>query len=152
MVNVSVIGRLGADSEIRTNKNGSQFLHFRMATDEFKNGKNETSWLSVACYGERSIKMQQWLTKGKPVSVHGIETVDTYTDRNGQVQISRDILADRVDFVSVGGSGQTESNSSETVGEEQQISAGTMKQKEVPQPQAVQPQAAALADDDDLPF
>lgn len=150
MVNVEFIGRLGADSEVKTGKSGNQFLSFRVATDEYRNGKNEASWLNVVYTGERAIKMHQWLTKGKAVSVHGVENVGTYVDRNGQVQVSRDVMADRVDFVNVGGSGQTQSNSATTTQGQANVAAptniappaGTMK------PQETMPSN----DEDDLPF
>lgn len=150
MVNVEFIGRLGADSEVKTGKSGNQFLSFRVATDEYRNGKNEASWLNVVYTGERAIKMHQWLTKGKAVSVHGVENVGTYLDRNGQVQVSRDVMADRVDFVNVGGSGQTQSNSATTTQGQANVAApaniappaGTMK------PQETTP----AKDEDDLPF
>ena len=150
MVNVEFIGRLGADSEVKTGKSGNQFLSFRVATDEYRNGKNEASWLNVVYTGERAIKMHQWLTKGKAVSVHGVENVGTYVDRNGQTQVSRDVMADRVDFVNVGGSGQTQSNSTTTTQGQANVAAptniappaGTMK------PQETMPSK----DEDDLPF
>lgn len=144
MVNIEFIGRLGADSEVKVGKSGNQFLSFRAATDEWRNGKNEASWLNVIYPGERGVKMHQWLTKGKAVSVHGVENVGTYVDRNGQVQVSRDVMADRVDFVNVGGSGQTQSNAASTVAAPTNIAppAGTMK------PQETTP----AKDDDDLPF
>ena len=144
MVNVEFIGRLGADSEVKVGKSGNQFLSFRAATDEWRNGKNEASWLNVIYPGERAIKMHQWLTKGKAVSVHGVENVGTYVDRNGQVQVSRDVMADRVDFVNVGGSGQTQSNTASTVAAPTNIAppAGTMKPQET----------TSAKDDDDLPF
>lgn len=151
MVNVEFIGRLGADSEVKTGKSGNQFLSFRVATDEYRNGKNEASWLNVVYTGERAIKMHQWLTKGKAVSVHGVENVGTYLDRNGQVQVSRDVMADRVDFVNVGGSGQTQSNSTTTT---------TQGQANVAAPTNIAPPAGTMKpqettpakDEDDLPF
>lgn len=159
MVNVEFIGRLGADSEVKVGKSGNQFLSFRIATDEYRNGKNEASWLNVVYTGDRAIKMHQWLTKGKAVSVHGVENVSTYTDRNGQVQVSRDVMADRVDFVNVGGSGQTQSNSSTTTTTQNQTNVGQ------PAPNVAAPTNIALStgtmkpqettpakDDDDLPF
>ena len=151
MVNVEFIGRLGADSEVKAGKSGNQFLSFRVATDEYRNGKNEASWLNVVYTGERAIKMHQWLTKGKAVSVHGVENVGTYLDRNGQVQVSRDVMADRVDFVNVGGSGQTQSNSATTT---------TQGQANVAAPTNIAPPAGTMKpqettpskDEDDLPF
>lgn len=150
MVNVEFIGRLGADSEVKTGKSGNQFLSFRVATDEYRNGKNEASWLNVVYTGERAIKMHQWLTKGKAVSVHGVENVGTYVDRNGQVQVSRDVMADRVDFVNVGGSGQTQSNSATTTQGQANVAAPT---NIAPPAGTMKPQETTPAkDEDDLPF
>lgn len=157
MVNVEFIGRLGADSEVKTGKSGNQFLSFRAATDEYRNGKNEASWLNVVYTGERAIKMHQWLTKGKAVSVHGVENVSTYIDRNGQVQVSRDVMADRVDFVNVGGSGQTQSNTSTTTQGQANVGQSTPN---VAAPTNIAPPAGTMKpqettpakDDDDLPF
>lgn len=150
MVNVEFIGRLGADSEVKVGKSGNQFLSFRVATDEYRNGKNEASWLNVVYTGERAIKMHQWLTKGKAVSVHGVENVGTYVDRNGQTQVSRDVMADRVDFVNVGGSGQTQSNSSTTTQGQANVAAPT---NIAPPAGTMKPQETTPAkDEDDLPF
>ena len=150
MVNVEFIGRLGADSEVKTGKSGNQFLSFRVATDEYRNGKNEASWLNVVYTGERAIKMHQWLTKGKAVSVHGVENVGTYVDRNGQTQVSRDVMADRVDFVNVGGSGQTQSNSTTTTQGQANVAAPT---NIAPPAGTMKPQETTPAkDEDDLPF
>ena len=150
MVNVEFIGRLGADSEVKTGKSGNQFLSFRVATDEYRNGKNEASWLNVVYTGERAIKMHQWLTKGKAVSVHGVENVGTYLDRNGQVQVSRDVMADRVDFVNVSASGQTQSNSATTTQGQANVAAPT---NIAPPAGTMKPQETTPAkDEDDLPF
>ena len=150
MVNVEFIGRLGADSEVKTGKSGNQFLSFRVATDEYRNGKNEASRLNVAYTGERAIKMHQWLTKGKAVSVHGVENVGTYVDRNGQTQVSRDVMADRVDFVNFGGSGQTQSNSATTTQGQANVAAPT---NIAPPAGTMKPQETTPAkDEDDLPF
>ena len=150
MVNVEFIGRLGADSEVKTGKSGNQFLSFRVATEEYRNGKNEASWLNVVYTGERAIKMHQWLTKGKAVSVHGVENVGTYIDRNGQTQVSRDVMADRVDFVNVGGSGQTQSNTSTTTQGQANVAAPT---NIAPPAGTMKPQETTPAkDEDDLPF
>lgn len=158
MVNVEFIGRLGADSEVKIGKNGNQFLSFRVATDEYRNGKNEASWLNVVCTSERAIKLHQWLTKGKAVSVHGVENVGTYLDRNGQVQVSRDVMADRVDFVNVGGSGQTQSNTAATATQNQ--AKPNVAAPNVATPTDIAPPAGTMKsqetmpakDDDDLPF
>ena len=141
MINVNFNGRLGADAEVRTSKNGKQYVSMRVATDEFKNGEKSTAWLNVTYHSERAIKMQPFLKKGSAISVIGSETVGTYQDKNGETQISRDILADRVDFLGLGGSGSTQSN--ETV-----TDTGKFKKTD----EAEMATATASTSDDDLPF
>ena len=85
--------------------------------------------------------MQPFLKKGSAISVIGSETVGTYQDKNGETQISRDILADRVDFLGLGGSGSTQSN--ETV-----TDTGKFKKTD----EAEMATATASTSDDDLPF
>jgi single-strand DNA-binding protein len=154
-VNVNVIGRLGHDSEIMKNDNG-EFLSFSLATDEFRHGTKSTTWLSVS-YG--NTKMAEWLKKGRMVNVIGVETVRTYTDKNGEVQVSRNINADKIDFVSIG-SGTTQNNGSnvESASAPQNFTTGVLKkpteQKTVQQNTTPpsNPMAENKSDEDDLPF
>ena len=137
MININFIGRLGADAELKTStKNGKQFVTMRVATDEFKNGENTTAWINVTYTAERAIKMHEYLKKGSAVSVHGIETVGTYQNKNGETMVSRDVLADRVDFLGLGKSGDTQSNESAVAKTEEMAAAS----------------AASKVEADDLPF
>ena len=146
-VKVNVIGRLGADAEVRESKNG-KFVTFRVATDEFKNNTNETVWLSVSDFTSRTLKLAEYLKKGKLIDLSGVETCRIYNDKNGQPQIARDIIADRVEFVNVGSSGNTNSTTAtETTNPGFPADCGTL-QPPTPQPSM----ASASVDDDDLPF
>lgn len=102
MVNVNFIGRLGADAEIRTSKTNRQYVLLRVATDEYRNGEKSTSWLNVTYFGDRALKIAQFLKKGSHVFVMGTEMVSTYKTRTEEIGISRDIIADRIEFVSSG--------------------------------------------------
>ena len=111
MVNINFIGRLGADAELKTAKSGRQYVSMRVATDEFKKGEKSTSWLNVTYTGDRAIKMHEYLKKGSAIVVMGVETIDTYqSTKTGETMFSRDVIADRVDFVGLGKSGDTQSN------------------------------------------
>ena len=149
MVNVNVIGRLGNDSEVINGKNG-QFLSFRLATDDFKNGEKTTSWMRVTFNGEKGVKMAEWLKKGRMVNVMGTEFVSIYTDKSGQPQISRDISANNVEFVNIG-SGQTQSDTSSEV---MPTTGKLEKPVEQAKPKKVETVAAATTSEpeDDLPF
>lgn len=147
-VNVQIVGRLGGDSEIKTGKNGGQFVTFRLATDEYKGGKNETAWLNVVDYNEKTLKMAQYLKKGTMVNVHGVETVDVYQNRNGEFVPSRDIRAYSVDFVNSGQSGMTSSSDAQQV-TKPQVNEGVDCGKLTPPKTSNQ---TIQAVDDDLPF
>jgi len=137
------MGRLGADAELKTSKGGKQFVSMRIATDEFKNGERGTAWINVSYYAEKGTKMLEFLKKGSAVSVLGVETVGTYQSKNGETMVSRDVIADRVDFVNLGKSGDTQS--SETVAD-----TGTFKKK-ANEAETVAATAASSSEDD-LPF
>lgn len=154
-VKAQFIGRLGADAEVKTSKNGSQFLSMRVATDEFNNGVKGTAWLTVMYPGERAMKMKEWLTKGKLVSVFGTERVSLYDNRNGEKVISRDVMADCVDFVSVGGK---QEGQQETTAQPVSESVTPFKKPDEPfdavpvSPMATFPPTTPSDDIDDLPF
>ena len=143
MINVNFMGRLGADAELKTSKGGKQFVSMRIAADEFKNGERGTAWINVSYYAEKGTKMLEFLKKGSAVSVLGVETVGTYQSKNGETMVSRDVIADRVDFVNLGKSGDTQS--SETVAD-----TGTFKKK-ANEAETVA-ETAASSSEDDLPF
>ena len=140
MVNVNFIGRLGADSEVKTSNNGKQFVTFRVATDEFIKGEKSTAWLNVTYIGDRAVKMSEYLKKGHAVSVIGVETVRPYQTNNGETAFSRDILADRVDFVNLGQSKDANDG------------AASDKTDTPQKSNDMAVAAAATSSDDDLPF
>lgn len=145
MVNVNVIGRLGADAELINGKNG-QFLSFRMAVDDRVKNEKTTTWFRVTLNGDRVSKLVEYLTKGKLINVIGTETVGIYNAKDGTPQISRDIAASNVEFVSVG-SGSTASDSAVETKDTTEVTTGKFEKKPT-----VAATASADSSDDDLPF
>ena len=143
MIYSNIIGRLGADSEVRTSAKGNQFLSMRVASNDFIGGENVTTWINVMWSGDRAIKMQEFMKKGSAISAHGTLRTSLFKNKNGESAISIDLFADRVDFVNLGKSGDTQSN--ETVTE-----TGTFKPKEKEQEMAVASSETSAVDD--LPF
>ena len=142
MLYTQLIGRLGADAELRTSSKGNQFVSMRVASNDFFNGENVTTWVTVMWSGDRAVKMQEHMKKGSAVSVHGTLRTSLFTNKNGEQSISTDLFADRVDFVNLGKSGDTQTNEAVT-------DTGTFKPKAQSEEVAV---ASAASDADDLPF
>lgn len=106
-----LVGRLGADAELKTSKNGGQFVTMRVASNEFFGGENTTTWVSVIWHGDRAVKMAEYMKKGSQVFVVGKPKATIYTTKSGEAAIDETIYADSVDFVGGGNSGSTASNS-----------------------------------------
>lgn len=139
-----LVGRLGADAELKTSKNGGQFVTMRVASNEFFGGENTTTWVSVIWYGDRAVKMAEYMKKGSQVFVVGKPKATIYTTKSGEAAIDETIYADSVDFVG-GSSGSTASNAAVT-------DTGKFEKTEKTPKKAETKSAASQASDDDLPF
>jgi len=88
---VSLIGRLGQDAEIKTLQSGKMFLSFSVATDTYDSETKSTvpMWHSCALWSQRDGDTRRidglapYMTKGKQVSVDGSLKYNTYTNRDG---------------------------------------------------------------------
>lgn len=155
-VKVHVIGRLGADAEVRETKNGKEFATFNLAVDDFNQGKKTTTWFTVADFSEVAKRRAEFLKKGGMIEVQGIETCRPYMDRNNLPQVARDIRATHIDFISLGNrqEKETEVNVSAEL-KPQEIKTETPSvsvQTEVTTQQEVVNTAASTDFVDDLPF
>ena len=113
MITLNVVGRLGADAEVKNSEKG-RLVTLRLATDDFIDGQKATVWFSVAVKADTLGNIVPYLTKGKMVQVIGKERVRLYKDRNGETKIARDIFAHHVEFIG-SASGTTKSETSEVV-------------------------------------
>lgn len=140
-------GRLGADAELKTPQNGgSQFYSMRVATDDYKNGTEETVWVNVMVNQERVGKMK--FTKGSHVMVSGTLRTSIYQNKAGESMVSLDVIADSISYVRSGKSGATQSDSAST-----DNNFGKFKKNEEAAAAAPAPAGTAASNDaDDLPF
>ena len=139
--------RLGRDAEIKQTQNGSQYVAFTCATDVFTNGNTETVWFNVTDFSERTLKIAQYLTKGKLVSICGEYFDRIYTNKNNEQQIGRDVKALRIDFISTGRDATSETTTQTT---QQKVVSST--QQPMPQMPQMQMSISTNVDEDDLPF
>jgi len=100
-------GNLGADPEIRYTQNGTAVANFRLAvseqwTDKNSNEKKErTEWLSCVVWGKRAEVINQYLSKGSGVLVHGKLQTRKWQDKDGRDQYKTEINVS--DFTFTGG-------------------------------------------------
>lgn len=105
---VFLVGRLGADPEIRYSNNGQPWARLRLATSEkFKNKngelKEKTQWHRVTCFGQQAEFAGQAFGKGSLILVEGsIEYSEG--EKDGQKTYFTDIKAFRVQALETKGS------------------------------------------------
>ena len=160
MRKIELTGRLAADAERKISKTGKEFLSFRVGNNEFNDkdeqGNQKTYWFNVITFNQRHFGMAQYLTKGKPIIVEGDYTDRIYQNRDGNCEISRDIIANAIYFNS-DGNGNNNANGKQTKATTQAspVTQTTMASKpttaEIKVPEA--PVVSTSNDDeDDLPF
>lgn len=150
MIHVEFIGRLANDAETKVSKKGEKFITMRMATDEYNNGTKETAWVRVTCPPERYLNIVQYLTKGKPLQVHGTQKVTVYKNSNGDYVPSIDVMADRIDFLPLtNGKENGEQKTQETT---KLLNTGILSAPSDPIPSAEVEAEAVSTPIDDLPF
>lgn len=105
MLKTEVIGRLGADAEVRT-LNDNKVINFTMAHAQRgvdANGqKTETTvWLSVSKFLPLSseAKVADYLKKGVAVYVRGDLSVRDYTDKGGQKRFALNLRATEIELL-----------------------------------------------------
>jgi single-strand DNA-binding protein len=98
---VLIVGRLGADPEVRNSQSGKTITKFRVATDRYNGPDREktTDWHSIVVFGRSADNCARYLGKGSIVGVQGSIKYNSFTKQDGSLGYSTDIIADRVDFI-----------------------------------------------------
>lgn len=100
-----VIGRLGADPEMRYTANGNAVTTFNVATSRSFAGQDgqrreETEWFSVVTWNRLAETCAQYLTKGRLVYVEGRMQTRSWDDQQtGQKRYKTELIAEEVKFL-----------------------------------------------------
>lgn len=134
MVNkVILIGRLGADPEIRYTPSGAEVATFRIATSESwtnKSGEKEerTEWHRIVAWRGLAKICGEYLSKGKLVYVEGRLRTRSWEDRDGNKRTTTEIEA--TDMKMLGGVGEASRKAKEA--EPESASPATKEEEDIP--------------------
>ena len=109
MINkVILIGRLGADPEIRYTPSGAEVATFRIATSEAwtnKSGEKEerTEWHRIVAFGRLAEICGEYLNKGKQVYIEGRLRTRSWEDKDGNKRSTTEIVAARMQMLGAPG-------------------------------------------------
>ncbi len=94
---VILVGRLGADPEIRYTLDGRPVASFRIATNEVivRNGEKETltEWHRIVAFGRLAEICGEYLNKGTQVYIEGKLRTRKYEDRQGITRYVTEVVA-----------------------------------------------------------
>jgi len=103
MQQISFIGRLSRDVDLKTTPNGVQVASFTVAVDRKQKdteGNKKTDFFNVNVWRGLADICSKYLSKGKKCYVRGELQVRTYTAKDGTTKVSLDVQADEVEFLS----------------------------------------------------
>ncbi len=95
---VILIGRLGADPQLKYTPSGKANVTFNLATnaswkDQEGNQQERTDWHRVVAWGKLAEVMGEWLKKGSSVFLEGRLQTRTYDDSNGVKKWITEVVA-----------------------------------------------------------
>lgn len=96
MNNVTLLGNLGGDPELKYTPSGKAVVSFSLATQRF--GKDApTDWHKVEAWDKTAEFVNQYFKKGSKMALIGRIQYDTY-EKDGEKKWTTKIVADRVEF------------------------------------------------------
>jgi single-strand DNA-binding protein len=105
MINkVILVGRLGADPEVRYTQDGTMVTNFRMATDETRKDKSgervtRTEWHRIVTFGKLAEICGNYLSKGRLVYVEGRIQTRQWEDNEGTKRYTTEIVAQNMQML-----------------------------------------------------
>lgn len=103
MNKITLIGNLTHDPELRTTPNGISVCSFTIAVNRrFANpgGERQTDFFRINAWRGLGETCAKFLSKGKKIAVMGELQARLYENRSGEKQMSLDVSADEIEFLS----------------------------------------------------
>jgi single-strand DNA-binding protein len=94
---VQLIGRLGADPEIKIYDENKKLAQLRLAVNDlYKNAVGEwvddTQWFNMVAWSKLAGYAEKFLLKGTEVAVEGRLINKNFTDKNGIKRVSTEVI------------------------------------------------------------
>lgn len=114
---VTLIGRLGADPEIKYTSSGTSVANFNIATNEVwkdkeGNTQERTEWHRIVAWQKPAEIISQYLKKGSRVYLEGKLQTRDWEDKDGIKRYTTEVVVDKVEFLESSDSGNRQQKSS----------------------------------------
>lgn len=160
---VTLIGRLGADPEVRYMPSGGAVTNIGIATTrrwkdrQTGERRDETEWHRVAFFNRIAEIAGEYLRKGSLVYIEGRIRTRKWQDQSGQDRYTTEIIAEQMQMLDSKSGGTGNFNDGQTnpshTAPQQTMSPATPPQATTNQQAPESPPPASYEDfDDDIPF
>ncbi len=92
---VTLVGNLGRDPELRRSNKDLAITKFSLATKY----QDETTWHNIVCFGRLAENMEKMLSKGSLAAVKGRISIRSY-EKDGEQRKSMEIIAGSIQILS----------------------------------------------------
>ena len=141
MNQVTLIGRLTKDPELKYTQGGKAFCKFNIAvTREFN--RDEADFIGCVAWDKRAETIAEYLRKGRRIAIQGRLNVRSY-EQNGENKWITEVIVDKFDFI------DTNSNST---GGNYTPQSGTTSNNQCIEATSSTEDNEEIIDDDDFPF
>ena len=98
MNNVSLVGRLTRDPEIKVSASGSSYARFAIAVDRRKKDDG-ADFINIIAFGKTSEFIEKYFRKGQRIGINGRIQTGSYEEKDGKKVYTFDVIAENVEFV-----------------------------------------------------
>lgn len=112
--NVSLVGRLTKDVDLRHTQNNSPVASFTLAVNRnFKNGNGdrEADFINCVMWGSQAEKLAEWSKKGSLIGITGRIQTRNYENQQGQRVYVTEVVAEKFQMLESSGNRQANDNS-----------------------------------------
>ena len=95
MLNITAVGRLGKDPELRTTQSGQEITKLLPRRQHLCQGRATHRMAVCSIWGKRGEVFRQYVSKGQQVTITGKAFHDTWQGKDGEVN---DFCVDVADF------------------------------------------------------
>jgi single-strand DNA-binding protein len=88
MNNLIFTGNLGSDAEVRYTADQKPITSWSVALRSGYGKSEKTSWVRCTLFGDRGVKLAEYLKKGTQVAVSGELSLNEYTNKQGENKAS----------------------------------------------------------------
>ena len=114
---IILMGRLGQDPEVRYTQSGTPVASFSLAVDrdfvDQATGRRPTDWIEVAAWNAKAKFVQQYFRKGQLAVVEGRLQIRDWTDKEGSMRRTAEVVADQIYFAGAKTAPPSEGNADE---------------------------------------